>query len=173
MRKLLQLTIVLVLLGLTLLSACTSSQTPATTETAAATTATTTTANPTISPSQPAGGGVAEPGVPNPVIQIYYRPLIMIQGGVGSVLSVNISIDNVGYKTFNTSPDKFSVMINNQKYDYYPEGTDLRALDIPNGGKINARLAFVVPQSAASPKVGYTLVYSGDYVYNVQWIKRN
>lgn len=108
----------------------------------------------------------------NPVVLISYRPAFFLQEGVGNVMVVNVSIENKGYETFNTSPELFYVNVNNATFKYYAGGTDLKAFDIPDGGKINGKLAFIVPSGTNSPRANYSLSYSGARVYNVQWIER-
>ncbi len=119
-------------------------------------------------------GTAATPGAPatsaNPAVIIKYSPTFVLQSS-GYYLVVNLSIENKGYDSFNTAPERFSVLVSNARSRYEPALSDMRALDIPNGGKLLGKLAFPVPSGAASPKVGYKLDYSGDIVYNVWWVE--
>ena len=110
--------------------------------------------------------------ISNPVVVISYSPTFVLQAGSGNMLVVNMSIENRGYDSFNTSPEYFSVVVSNAKYSYDPAGSDLKTVEIPNGGKINGTLAFRVPLGTASSKVGYKLVYSGVRLYNVWWTEK-
>jgi hypothetical protein len=102
---------------------------------------------------------------------IAYSPTFVTQAGLGTVLVVSVSIHNAGYESFSTSPGLFSVVIGDMHYRSDDSLSDLRALNVPNGGKLIGKLAFVVPAGAASGETGNSLIYSGDGSYNVHWVE--
>ena len=114
--------------------------------------------------------GTTDTTVSNPVVIIKYSPAFVLLDS-RNMLVVNVSIENKGYDSFNTSLEYFYVMVSNAKYRCDPALSDLRTVDVPNGGKILGKLAFEVPTGTASSKVGYKLVYSGTRLYNVWWVE--
>ncbi len=106
----------------------------------------------------------------SPVIYIAYEPTFVLQEGLGQVLILNLAIHNIGYNSFDTSPDYFSVIVNNKPYKYNPSLSDLRTLNVPNGGKVIGKLGFQVPSGTPSREVGFSMQYSGKQLYNVQWV---
>jgi hypothetical protein len=140
-------------------------------------------ASPVITPgSTPTGTAVTGPlttSIPadsspaaSPLVLISYTTDFVLERSTGNYLVVTVSIQNFGYDSFSTDPACFSVTVNNAKYTSDPGRTDLRSVILPNGGKINGKLVFRVPQGAASGSVNVSMKYVGIQPYNVHWIKR-
>ena len=106
----------------------------------------------------------------NPVVIIKYTPNFVLLKS-RHFLVINISIENRGYETFNTAPERFYVMVSNARFNFDPALSDLRTLDVPDRGKILGKLSFEVPSGTVSSKAGYSLGYTGDRSYNVQWFE--
>ena len=107
-----------------------------------------------------------------PTIAITYSATFTLEPVVGSLLVLDMIIENRGYQSFNTSPAYFSVVVTNLTYPYDASRSDLKAVNLADGGKISGKLVFQVPSGTASSRVGFRPVYSGTQVYNVQWTQR-
>ena len=106
----------------------------------------------------------------NPVIAITYSGTFAGQTASGLLkLVVNVTIENGGYESFNTSPERFSVTVNN--YSYRSSESDLPTVNLSDGDKIIGKLAFQVPPEAATTRVGYEMEHSGKTLHNIQWFK--
>lgn len=114
-------------------------------------------------------GAADTPTATKPVINIAYSPTFIMQAGVGQVLILNIAIHNYGYDSFEASPEYFSVVVGNKPYKYDASLSDLRAVSVPDGGKLLGKLAFPVPAGTPSTRVGFSMDYSGARLYNIQW----
>jgi hypothetical protein len=107
----------------------------------------------------------------NPVIAIDYSGTFKGQTASGSLnLVVDLTIENIGYQAFNTSPERFSVSVDN--YFYHPSESSLLMFDLPAGEKTNGKLVFQVPPVAATTRVGYQMEHSAQGTHNIQWSKR-
>jgi hypothetical protein len=107
----------------------------------------------------------------NPAIVITYSPVFTDYAASGNLnLLLDMTIENKGYQSFNTSPDQFAVTVNN--YTYSTRESELPAIDLPDGGLINGKLVFQVPAVAATTRVGFQVKHSGQTQYNVQWHKK-
>lgn len=109
--------------------------------------------------------------IANPAVMITYFATFTLQPGAGSLLNLDITIENRGYEFFNTSPDNFLAVVSNGNYSYDAGLSDLKTVDLPNGGKVTGKLVFPVPSGTASSRVGYRMVYSGSQAYKVWWVK--
>jgi len=83
-------------------------------------------------------------------------------------LVIDMSLENSGYATFNTSPSNFAVEVGD--YSYPVKESDLDTVELPDGDIIQGRLTFEVPPQAAIPGIGYALKYSGQG-YNVRLVE--
>jgi hypothetical protein len=100
-------------------------------------------------------------------------------------LLIDMTIENKGYESFNTSPERFKLQlgniigrfetttpiafdgnISNEKDGAY---SNLRSYDLQNGGKLNGTLAFPVPTDIYAATERYSLDYKGVRSYNIQW----
>jgi hypothetical protein len=147
---------------------------PGSTETLQAETVTTVVSVPgvTVTVTAPATGSPEFPSTTpggNPLVVVTYTGTFTLQEGLGYVLLVDMTIENKGYASFDTSPSRFWVTVANARYYYSAVGSDLPTTILPDGGIASGRLAFPVPSGALSGKVGYNLAYSGTQVYNIQW----
>jgi hypothetical protein len=105
------------------------------------------------------------------VIAITYSGTFAGQTASGFLkLVVDVTIENGGYESFNTSPERFSVMVDN--YSYHSSESDLRTVDLPDGDKISGQLVFQVPPVAATTRVGYQMEHSPKTLHNIQWLKQ-
>jgi len=121
--------------------------------------------------NSPSDAQVSSASVSKPVISITYSGAFTGQTASGYLnLAVNMTIENKGYESFNTSPDNFSVTVDN--YSYQVLSKDLQTVDLPSGDKISGKLIFQVPPEAASTRVGYEIEHSGRTLHNIQWIKQ-
>lgn len=110
-------------------------------------------------------------GAGSPAIVITYLPAFTGQTAAGTLyLVVDMTIENKGYRSFNTSPDNFSVQVN--RYSYPARKSDLPAVDLGDGDRINGKLTFQVPAVAATTRVGYKMEYSGQGRYDLQWLRQ-
>lgn len=122
----------------------------------------------------------------SPVVEITYSGAFMWVKDTSSLyLLVETTIENKGYESFNTAPERFSLVVGNIfgqstptspiKYDGELSDerdgayTDLRAYDLQNGGKITGTLAFKVPKTILASTESYRMEYSGLRAYNIQW----
>lgn len=111
-------------------------------------------------------------GVPHPVITVTHSGNFAGQTASGFLkLVVDLTIENGGYKSFNTSPSNFSVTVDN--YSYPAAENDLQTVDLADGDKISGKLVFQVPPVAATTRIGYQIVNSGQAQYNIQWLKHS
>ena len=121
--------------------------------------------------TSPPGAPESNTAASNPVIAITYSGTFAGQTASGLLkLVVDVTIENGGYESFNTSPDNFSVTVDN--YSYQVLSKDLQTVDLPSGDKISGKLIFQVPPEAASTRVGYEIEHSGRTLHNIQWIKQ-
>ena len=116
-------------------------------------------------------GATASNTVSNPVIAITYSAAFAGQTASGNLtLVVDMTIENSGYESFDTSPANFSVVVSDYSYD--AAGGDLQTIDLSDGDNISGKLTFQVPPVAATTRVGYQMEHSGQALYNVQWFKQ-
>jgi hypothetical protein len=123
-----------------------------------------------------------------PAVLISYTGQLMWVKTTSSLyLLVDMTIENLGYESFATSPEYFKLIIGNifgQSSPLAPisyDGSlteerdgaysDLRSYDLQNGGKLSGKLAFPVPPSVLAATESYRLEYSGLRDYNVLWYK--
>jgi len=121
-----------------------------------------------------------------PEVSITYSDNYMWVKQTGSLyLLVDLTIENRGYESFNTSPEYFTLILGNILGETSPrppisfDGTlsdqkdgaysDLRSYDLQNGGMLRGRLAFPVPTDIQRATERYTINYSGVRSYNIQW----
>jgi len=105
-----------------------------------------------------------------PFIAITYSGTFAGQTASGYLnLLVDLTIENTGYQTFNTSPGHFSVLVDN--YSYPASESSLKTVDLPAGDKINGKLVFQVPPAAATTRVGYQMGHSDQATHNIRWTK--
>jgi hypothetical protein len=102
-------------------------------------------------------------------------------------LLVNFDIQNKGYESFSTSPEKFALKIgevfgepaplpdiafdgqlNNERNGSY---SDLRSFELQDGARLSGVLAFKVPVSIFKSMESNKIIYSGIRTYNIQWTK--
>jgi len=90
-------------------------------------------------------------------------------------LMVNMTIENHGYDTCDTSPAWFSVVTGN--YGRYNVDIMLTSyvgnwstVDIPNGYTFSGALVFQIPSSASVPSIEYNYPIGSSGRANVQWI---
>lgn len=122
--------------------------------------------------TSPSGTSVSNLSASNPVITITYSGTFSGQMASGFLdLLIDVTIENNGYDSFNTSPESFAVTVG--EYSYHSSESDLQTVDLPDGDKIKGKLTFQVPPVAATTRVGYEIEYSGQTVYNIQWVKDN
>jgi hypothetical protein len=114
------------------------------------------------SPVFPAAGPEVES--PDATIVIKYTPSFTLLES-NNILVINISIDNKGYSSFDTSPINFHVVINDKEYPADVELSVLKTFQIPDGGKIRGKLAFKVPSDTES----FSFIYTGIQSYNIIW----
>jgi len=124
--------------------------------------------------------------VSTPEVSITYSDAYMWVKDTGSLyLLVDMTIENKGYESFNTSPKYFSLAMGNilgQSSSTPPISFDgalsdkkdgaysnLRSYDLQNGGKLSGTLAFPVPTEILSCTERYRIDYSGVRSYNIQW----
>jgi len=122
----------------------------------------------------------------NAAVSITYSDTYMWVKETGSLyLLVDMTIENVGYESFNTSPEYFTLVIGNILGQTNPippisydglisnerDGaySDLRTFDLQNGGKLSGSLAFKVPAEILSSTERYRIDYSGVRSYNIMW----
>lgn len=122
----------------------------------------------TIPASTPAVTATTTP-YSQPTIVITYTSAFRLEPGSGTLLIVDMTIENMGYTSFNTNPGYFSAVVSNLNYSCDLAASDLKLVDLPYGGKFSGKLVFKVPAGTASSKVGYNLVYSGMRPYNILW----
>jgi hypothetical protein len=103
-------------------------------------------------------------------IEITYAADFAGQTASGNAkLVVNVTIVNRGYKSFDVSPNIFSVIVG--KYSYIVEQNDLDTVSLADGEVSRGMLTFYVPPDAAAPKVGYQMFCTVQDQYNVTWIE--
>lgn len=120
--------------------------------------------------TSPPGAPASNIAASNPVIVITYSGTFVGQTASGFLkLLVDVTIENGEYESFNTSPERFSVTIDN--YSYHASESDLQTVDLPAGDKISGKLTFQVPPVAATTRVGYQMEHSGRTLHNIQWFK--
>jgi hypothetical protein len=123
-------------------------------------------ANCSSQPNEP----TPEKSISKPAIEITYSSVFAGQTASGYLnLMVDLTIKNKGAEPFNTSPAKFSVLVDD--YSYPPVQSDLDAVDMAGGDIMSGQLTFQVPPEAASTRVGYQMSYSGQDRQNVEWLK--
>jgi archaellum component FlaG (FlaF/FlaG flagellin family) len=122
----------------------------------------------------------------NVVVSITYTGSYMwVKETKSLYLLVDMTIENKGYESFNTSPEYFSLVIGNILDRNAPvppipfdgllsserDGSysDLRSYDLQDGGKLTGRLAFQVPTDILASTESYRIEYNGVRVYNIQW----
>ncbi len=121
--------------------------------------------------TSPLGAPASNTEASNPVIAITYWGTFVGQTASGFLkLVVDVTIENGGYESFNTSPERFSVTVNN--YSYHSSESDLQTVDLPDGDKISGKLVFQVPPVAATTRVGYQMEHSRKTLHNIQWFKQ-
>jgi len=119
----------------------------------------------------PSGLSAYKTAVSNPVITITYSGIFAGQTASGLLkLLVDLTIENRGYESFNTSPESFSVKVS--KYSYRFSESDLQTVNLADGDKIQGKLAFQVPPEAATTRVGYEMEHSGKPLHDIQWFKQ-
>lgn len=107
-----------------------------------------------------------------PVIAINYLGIFTGQTASGFLkLAVDVNIENEGYQSFNTSPDLFSVIVDD--YSYHLSDSDLPTVELADGDNISGKLIFQVPPAAATTRVGYKMVHSGQTLQNIRWLKQD
>ena len=131
-------------------------------------------------------GPAAAAQLSQPSVSITYSDSYMWVRESGSLyLLIDVTIENKGYESFNTSPERFSLVmgqilgesarrapirfdgaLSDKKDGAY---SDLRSYDLQNGGKLTGTLAFLVPPEILSSTERYTLNYSGVRSYNILW----
>lgn len=110
--------------------------------------------------------------VANPSVSITYSGTFAGQTASGYLnLVIDLTIENKGYESFNTSPADFSVMADD--YSYPVSGNDLQTVDLLFGDKISGKLIFQVPPEAATAKVGYQMQHSKQTLHNIKWSKED
>lgn len=108
--------------------------------------------------------------ISNSVITVTYNAVFNGETASGNLyLVVDMSIDNKGYQSFNTSPSNFSVEVG--EYSYDASESELPTVELPDGGHIMGKLTFQVPPQAATSRTGYRMAYSGQTHQNVEWVK--
>jgi len=106
----------------------------------------------------------------SPAIEITYSALFGEQTASGYLnLVIDMTIENKGAVSFDTSPTKFSVIVG--EYSYKVVQNDLKTVDLADGNRVSGKLTFQVPPEAASTRVGYQMSYSGQDQQNVKWLK--
>lgn len=138
------------------------------------------TSNPSISETDTAGFV--------PVMEIAYSENFMwVEESSSLYLLVDMTIENRGYESFNTSPKYFSLVMGDifgEASPHHPIPFDgllsdqrdgsysnMRSFDLQNGAKISGRLAFKVPTSIFKTTESSKIAYSGVRTYNIQWTK--
>jgi hypothetical protein len=116
------------------------------------------------------GDPVSDTTASKPVIGITYSGTFAGQSASGLLnLVVDVTIENEGYESFNTSPELFSVKVDD--YSYHSTESDLQTVDLSDGDDISGNITFQVPPVAATTRVGYEMEHSGQTAYNIQWYK--
>jgi len=123
-----------------------------------------------------------------PEISITYSESYMWIKETGTLyLLISLDLQNKGYESFNTNPEKFTLKIgeifgepavvpaisfdgrlNDQRDGSY---SDLRSFDLQDGAGISGVLAFKVPVSIFKSMESSKLIYTGIRTYNIQWTK--
>ncbi len=126
--------------------------------------------------------------IADPAIAITYSEnYLWVQKDSALYLLVSMTIENLGYESFNTSPEYFSLvmgeifgepgirppvnfdgLISDQRDGSY---SNMRSFDLQNGGKISGVLAFNVPTSILKSTESTMITYSGVRSYSIRWIK--
>jgi hypothetical protein len=129
---------------------------------------------------------IGSPTVSDSTVFITYSDSYMwVKGTESLYLLIDMTIENRGYESFNTSPEFFTLLPGNilgQSTDPPPIKFDgvltderdgafsnLRTYDLQNGGKLSGRLAFLVSREILSSTERYSLEYSGVRSYNIKW----
>ncbi len=85
-------------------------------------------------------------------------------------LIVTMTIENHGYKEFNTNPYTFKLIANNIKYDIAAESYSLKdkldTVDLLDGGSLKGSLAFEVPSDIGN----YQIQIESWREYNINYI---
>jgi hypothetical protein len=119
----------------------------------------------------PSGTPTTNTSVSKPVISITYTGTFAGQTAAGYLnLVVDINIENKGYQSFDTSPAKFSVQV--EDYSYTAAEVDLQTVNLADGDQIGGKLVFQVPPVAGTTRVGYQMQHSGQTLHNIQWSER-
>ncbi len=126
--------------------------------------------------------------IADPVIAITYSEnYLWVQKDSSLYLLVSMTIENLGYESFNTSPEYFSLvmgeifgepgvrppvnfdgLLSDQRDGSY---SNMRSFDLQNGGNISGVLAFNVPTSILKSTESTVITYAGVRSYSIQWIK--
>src|SRR4030042_1985782 len=108
--------------------------------------------------------------VTGPAIVIEYEADFGGETPTGNLkLGLDLTIRNEGGVSFNTAPAGFSVKVD--KYTYPVRESFLETVDLADGDSIRGRLFFEVPPEAATPRTGFTVIYSGKTAYDVRWVR--
>ena len=111
------------------------------------------------------------PAASGPAIDIAYSGAFAGQTASGLLtLVVRLTIENTGYESFNTSPDSFSVRVDDYSYGF--SDSDLKTTELQDGETVSGELTFQVPPEAATTRTGYNLQHSGQPLHNIRWSKQ-
>jgi uncharacterized repeat protein (TIGR02543 family) len=118
-----------------------------------------------------------------PIIIITYSSMTTTQIGTGFFpdepesgnvfLVLDMTINNQGYDSFNTNQFYFSVIVDNVEYStafVVHLDNKLESVDILDGGTVQGKLAFEVPEKVNI--LGFEVVYDAWDWYNIEWIRQ-
>jgi hypothetical protein len=131
-------------------------------------------------------GSAVENPASAPQVSITYSDAYMWVKETRSLyLLVDLTIENKGYESFNTSPEYFTLILGNILGETTPRPpiafdgvlsdekdgafSDLRSYDLQAGGKLTGTLAFPVPTDILRATERYKIQYSGVRAYNINW----
>jgi hypothetical protein len=116
------------------------------------------------------GSAAEEPVAKKPAVEISYFANFADQVASGYLnLIVDVTVHNKGLSLFNVSPDKFNVIV--KEYSYPVIKSNLISASLKNGEGISGQLTFQVPPEAATTRVGYRMLYTGQDNQKVEWVK--